>query len=85
MSEELEKARKELDETYAKVQEDLGKVFVAFEALRDTGAEDDVYAALEHVEKELKDVRTGGFIGSGAKKHRKAREKWLELRETEVQ
>jgi len=83
MSEELTKAKEELEKTYLKVQENLGEVFVAFEALRDAGPKDDVYGALENVEDVLKKVRTGGLIGSGAKKHRKAREKWLELNSSE--
>ena len=79
MSEELNKAKEELDKTYEKVREDLGDVFVAFETLKNAGPEDDLYGALEKLEDAVKDVRTGGLLSRGAKKHRKAREHWAEL------
>lgn len=79
MSDELDKARKDLEKTYANVRKDLGEVFVAFETLRNAGPTDDIYKALEDLQDVVKEVKTGGLIGSGAKKHRKAREKWIEL------
>ncbi len=77
MSDATEKAKKDLDKAYEKVRNDLGHVFVAIEDVRNAEAEDDLYGYLEKLEDAVKDARTGGLIGSGAKKHRKAREKWL--------
>lgn len=75
---DLEKATEELNEAYEKVREDLGRVFVAFEDLRNAGATDDVHGLLDRLEEVIKDVRTGGVIGSGAHSHRRARDRWLE-------
>jgi len=74
----LEEAEEELVEKYEKVKEDLGRVFVAFEDLRNADAFADISGQLENLESVVKDVRTGGIIGSGANSHRRAREKWLE-------
>lgn len=74
---ELDEATRELNEAYENVREDLGRVFVAFEDLRNAGATSDLHRLLDTLEDVIKDVRTGGLIGSGANKHRRAREAWL--------
>ncbi len=74
----LEDAEKELLEKFEKVKEDLGRVYVSFEDLRNATAYDDISKALEELEDIVKDVRTGGIIGSGANSHKRARKKWLE-------
>ncbi len=74
----LEKATSELHEAYEKVREDLGHIFVAFEDLKNAGPTDDVSGLLDNLEKVIKDVRTGGLIGSGAHSHRRARQRWLD-------
>jgi hypothetical protein len=75
---DLDNATKELNEAFQGVKEDLGRVFVAFEDLRSAGPTDDVHAVLEALEDVVRDVRTGGFVGSGAHRHRRARQRWLE-------
>ena len=75
---DLEEATEELHESYQRVREDLGRVFVAFEDLRNAGATDDVHGLLDRLEDVIKDVRTGGVFGSGANSHRRARERWIE-------
>ncbi len=75
---DLDKATEELEETFEKVREDLGRVFVAFEDLRNAGPSDDVTGMLDTLEEVVKDVRTGGLLGSGANSHRRARERWIE-------
>ena len=42
--------------------------------------EDDITEMLKDYEDQVKKVRTGGLIGSGAKGHREAREAYLKLR-----
>ncbi len=80
MNEDLEKATEELSEAFEDVREDLGRVFVAFEDLRGAGPADDINQLLETLEDTVKDVRTRGLVGSGANKHKRARERWLKLK-----
>lgn len=75
---DLNKATEDLNEAYEAVREDLGRVFVAFDDLRAAGATDDIHTLLDTLGDVVKDVRTGGLVGSGANRHRRAREKWLE-------
>ncbi|MGH1489698.1 MAG: hypothetical protein ACRBK7_09940 [Acidimicrobiales bacterium] len=75
---DLDEATKELNEAYEKVREDLGRVFVAFDELRNADATSDIHSLLDELEEVIKDVRTGGIIGSGANRHRRARENWIE-------
>ncbi|MGI9599041.1 MAG: hypothetical protein ACR2QK_22950 [Acidimicrobiales bacterium] len=75
---DLDEATEQLNEAYDKVREDLGRVFVAFEDLRNAGPTSDIHALLDTLEDVIKDVRTGGIIGSGANRHRRARDSWLE-------
>jgi hypothetical protein len=81
---DLDKATEELREAYEKVREDLGRVFVAFDDLRAAGPGDDIHALLDELEEVIKDVRTGGLVGSGAHRHRRARDRWLDAGGTNV-
>jgi hypothetical protein len=80
MNQDEEKARKELEEEFAQVRESLGDVHVAFDAVLDAGPEDDLHDLLEKLEDAAREARTGGLIGSGAKGHRRARKKYLEVK-----
>lgn len=75
---DLDEATSELNEAYQKVREDLGRVFVAFEDLRDAGPTSDISSILDRLEDVVHDVRTGGLVGSGAHRHRRAREAWID-------
>ncbi|MFN0027885.1 MAG: hypothetical protein ACKV2O_12010 [Acidimicrobiales bacterium] len=77
MARSVEEARQELDQEFRQFQEGLGRIHVALGELARAGATDDVYQLLERLEDVVHDVRTGGVMGSGAKGHREAREKWL--------
>lgn len=74
----LEEAERELVEKFDDVKEDLGRVFVSFENIRNATPYDDISKALEELEEVVKDVRTGGIIGSGANSHKRALKKWVE-------
>ena len=78
-ADDLDKARREMDEEYAHFREHLGQILEGVDRLTRAGVTDDIYGILEHLEDVVHKARTGGLLGSGAKDHRKAREDWLEL------
>ena len=82
MAEGLEEARRKLDDEYGQVRRHLDKVHAALDRVDAAGPEDDLYALLKDLEEIVKEVRTGGVVGSGAKGHRKALENYRE-RKTE--
>jgi hypothetical protein len=79
MSDELTKAREELDKEFNQFRENLGKIYEKLERVSQAGPTDDVSELLKDLEDTVGKVRTGGLIGSGAKGHREAREKYLRL------
>jgi Skp family chaperone for outer membrane proteins len=79
MSDELTKAREELDKEFNQFRENLGKIYEKLERVSQAGPTDDVSELLKDLEDTVGKVRTGGLVGSGAKGHREAREKYLKL------
>ena len=78
MAKSLDDARQELDKEYRQFREQWGRVHVAMSDVDRAGPTDDIHALLEKLEDVVKDVRTGGVWGSGAKGHRAARRDWLD-------
>jgi hypothetical protein len=74
----LEDARRKLDDEFGQVRRHLQKVHAALDRVDAAGPEDDLYALLKDLEDAVKEVRTGGIVGSGAKGHRKALEDYRE-------
>ena len=54
-------------------------VHVAYNAVLNAAAGDNIHDLLADLEKEVKAARDGGVIGSGANDHRRALRKFLEL------
>lgn len=79
MSNDLEEARKELDQEFNQFRENLGKIYEKLERVSQAGPTDDITALLKDLEDTVGKVRTGGLVGSGAKGHREAREAYLKL------
>lgn len=77
---EVEKAEQDVIKSFEKVKQDLGRIFVEFEKLRAASAFDDVSSMLKDLEDVVKDVRTGGLIGSGAKSHQRSLKKLNDLK-----
>lgn len=77
MADDLDEARRELDKEFADVRKDLRKIHDALNDVEAAGPEDDVSALLERLEDVVKEARTGGMLGGGAKGHRKARDAYL--------
>lgn len=76
MAEDLEDARRKLDAEYGQVRRRLRKIHAAIDRVDAAGPEDEVYELLKDLEDAVKEVRTGGVIGSGARGHKKALEQY---------
>ena len=82
MDTELDDARKELDKEFKQVRDNIDKIRQKLDLVSAAGPEDDIAALLDELEDTVHQVRTGGLLGSGAKGHKKAREKYFELKGT---
>ena len=76
MAEGLEEARRKLDDEYGQVRRHLDRIHAAMDRIDASGPEDDIYELLKDLEDVVKEVRTGGVVGSGAKGHKKALENY---------
>ncbi len=74
MADGLDEARRKLDDEYGQVRRRLDRIHAAMDRIDASGPEDDVYELLKDLEDVVKEVRTGGVVGSGAKGHKKALE-----------
>jgi hypothetical protein len=72
VAEGLEEARRKLDDEYGQVRRHLDKIHAALDRVDAAGPEDDLYDLLKDLEDVVKEVRTGGVVGSGAKGHKRA-------------
>ncbi len=75
----LDEARRQLHDEFDQVRRHLDKIWDAVRAVEHAGPEDDLYGLLGKLEERVKEVRTGGVIGSGAHGHRRALERYREL------
>jgi hypothetical protein len=72
VAEGLEEARRKLDDEYGQVRRHLDKIHAALDRVDAAGPEDELYDLLKDLEDVVKEVRTGGVVGSGAKGHKRA-------------
>ena len=80
MGQSLDEARKRLDDEFGQVRRRLDKIHDALNKVEAAGPEDDLHDLLEKLEDEVKEVRTGGMVGSGANGHRRALEDYRKLK-----
>ncbi len=78
MDDSLEEARRKLDDEYGQVRRHLDRIHKAIDRVDASGPEDDVYELLNDLEDVVKEVRTGGVVGTGARGHRRALEHYRE-------
>ena len=78
MAEGLEEARRKLDDEYGQVRRHLDKIHAAMDRVDAAGPEDELYERLKDLEDVVKEVRTGGVVGTGARGHKKALENYRE-------
>ncbi len=79
--ETLTESRKRLDDEYGQVRRHLDRIHEALDKVEAAGPEDDLSGLLEELEDAVKEVRTGGVVGSGANGHRRALEDYLRLKQ----
>ena len=77
----LEECRKKLDDEFGQVRRHLDTIHDALNKVEAAGPEDDLSGLLEDLEQAVKEVRTGGVVGSGANGHRRALEDYRRLKE----
>ena len=80
MDESLEEVRRKLDDEYGQVRRHLDRIHKAMDRVDAAGPEDDLYELLKDLEDVVKEVRTGGVVGTGARGHRRALENYRERR-----
>ena len=80
MGQGLEEARKRLDEEYGQVRRRLDTIHEALDKVEEAGPEEDLYDLLGNLEDAVKEVRTGGLVGSGAKGHKRALDEYRQLK-----
>jgi hypothetical protein len=76
VAEGLEEARRKLDEEYGQVRRHVDRIHAALGRVDAAGPEDELYELLKDLEDVVKEVRTGGVVGSGARGHKKALENY---------
>lgn len=79
MADDLTAARKELDDEFEQFRKSLRKIHEELADVERLGPEDDLVQALDKLEGVVKEARTGGLIGGGAKGHRKALDNYRKL------
>jgi hypothetical protein len=79
VADDLEAARKEVEDEYRQVRKALDRVREELGAVEQAGPYADVYDLLGKLEDAVKEARTGGIVGSGAKGHRGALEEYRRL------
>ena len=77
---DLDEARRRLEDEYGQVRRHLDKIRDALEDVEKAGPEDDLEGLLGQLEDRVKEVRTGGVIGSGAHGHHRALEDYRKLK-----
>ena len=80
MADDIEHARKRLEDEYGQVRRHLDKIRHSLDAVDRAGPEDDLYGLLDELEKRVHEVKTGGVIGSGAHGHKRALDDYRKLR-----
>lgn len=75
----VEESRLEVEKEYEQFRKEYGKVLEAVQRVSDAGPMDDVHGLLDRLQQVVQEVRSGGVMGSGAKGHREALEKYRKM------
>ncbi|MBM3673025.1 MAG: hypothetical protein FJW86_12715 [Actinobacteria bacterium] len=77
MADDLEHARKRLEDEYGQTRRRFDEIHDAFDSVAHAREDEDLYERLLKLEKKVKKVRTGGWFRPGARGHRRALKKYL--------
>lgn len=77
MADDLEHAKKRLDDEYGQTRRRFDEIHDAMDSVAHCQPEEDLYERLLNLEKKVKKVRTGGWFRPGARGHRRALKKYL--------
>ena len=77
----LDEARKRLDDEFGQVRRKLSGIREALDRVEAAGPEDDLHGLLADLGSRVKEARDGGLVGSGANGHRRALERYLEVKD----
>jgi len=80
MADNLEQARKKLDDEFGQVRRKITKIRASLDKVEAAGPEDDLHDLLKDLESVVKEVRDGGVVGSGANGHRRALKDYLDVK-----
>jgi hypothetical protein len=80
----VDDARKKVEHEFQQFRKHLDSIRVAMEAVEKAGPEDELEGLLKKLEDAVKEARTGGLIGSGAKGHARALKKLAEAQATDA-
>jgi hypothetical protein len=76
MADDLENAKKRLDDEYGQVRRRLDDIHDRFDKLISAQPEDDLRGLLKDLEKRVRKIRTGGLFRPGANGHARALKKY---------
>ena len=80
MADDLEKARKRLDDEYGQIRRRFDDIHERFDRVVSAGPEDDIRGMLKDLEKRVRKIRTGGPFRHGANGHARALRKYQQLK-----
>ena len=73
MADDLEKAKKRLDDEYGQVRRRFDEIHEKFDRVSNAQAGDDLEGLLKDLEDKVHEVRTGGLVRHGANGYTRAR------------
>jgi len=76
MADDLEKAKKRLDDEYGQVRRRFDEIHERFDRVVSAQPGDDLEGLLKDLEKKVKQVRTGGLFRHGANGYTRARKRY---------
>jgi hypothetical protein len=80
MADDLEHAKKRLDDEYGQVRRRLDDIHDRFDKLISAQPEDDLRGLLKDLEKRVRKIRTGGLFRHGANGHARALKKYQDAK-----
>jgi hypothetical protein len=81
MADDLEKAKKRLDDEYGQITRRFDEIHEAFDKVAAGRPGDDMYGLLKDLEKKVHTVRTGGWFRPGAHGYNRALRKYKRAEE----